>query len=99
LGLVALILLLLQQGRGVWIPVSVALWIGAGHIFSSSTSFANPAVTLGRMVTDAANGIAPAFVPGFIAAQIVGAVSAVVVLALLGGALRSPARANPERDS
>ena len=98
-GLVALIVLLLKQDRGTWIPISVALWIGAGHIFSSSTSFANPAVTLGRMVSDAANGIAPAFVPGFIAAQIVGAVSAVVVLALLDGALRSPARANPERGS
>ncbi len=98
-GLVALIVLLLKQDRGTWIPISVALWIGTGHIFSSSTSFANPAVTLGRMVSDAANGIAPAFVPGFIAAQIVGAVSAGVVLALLDGALRSPARANPERGS
>jgi glycerol uptake facilitator-like aquaporin len=98
-GLVALIVLLLKQDRGTWIPISVALWIGTGPIFSSSTSFANPAVTLGRMVSDAANGIAPAFVPGFIAAQIVGAVSAGVVLALLDGALRSPARANPERGS
>jgi glycerol uptake facilitator-like aquaporin len=98
-GLVALIGLLLKQDRGSWIPISVALWIGAGHIFSSSTSFANPAVTLGRMVTDAANGIAPTFVPGFIATQIAGAVSAVVVLALLDGARRPPAKGNLERDS
>ena len=98
-GLVALIVLLLKQDRGAWIPISVALWIGAGHIFSSSTSFANPAVTLGRMVTDATNGIAPVFVPGFIAAQVLGAVTAVVVLALLEGALRKPTRRNPERDS
>jgi arsenate reductase len=98
-GLVALIVLLLKQDRGAWIPISVALWIGAGHIFSSSTSFANPAVTLGRTVTDATNGIAPVFVPGFIAAQVVGAVTAVVVLALLEGALRKPTRRNPERDS
>jgi glycerol uptake facilitator-like aquaporin len=98
-GLVALIVLLLKQDRGAWIPISVALWIGAGHIFSSSTSFANPAVTLGRMVTDAANGIAPAFVPGFIAAQVLGAVTAVVALALLDGALRQPTRGNPGRDS
>lgn len=98
-GLVSLIVLLLKQDRGTWIPISVALWIGAGHIFSSSTSFANPAVTLGRMVTDAANGIAPAFVPGFVVAQVFGAVTAVVVLALLDGALRSPAGGNPERDS
>ncbi|MCF8549610.1 MAG: aquaporin [Pontimonas sp.] len=99
LGLVALILLLLKQDRGVWIPVSVALWIGAGHIFSSSTSFANPAVTLGRMVTDAANGIAPAFVPGFVIAQILGAVGAVVILALLDGALAPSIRQSRGRDS
>ncbi len=99
LGLVALILLLLKQDRGAWIPVSVALWIGAGHIFSSSTSFANPAVTLGRMVTDAANGIAPAFVPGFVIAQILGAVTAVVILALLDGALAPSIRRSRGRDS
>jgi glycerol uptake facilitator-like aquaporin len=98
-GLVALIGVLVKQERTSWIPISVALWIGAGHIFSSSTSFANPAVTLGRMVSDAANGIAPTFVPGFIAAQIVGAVSAIVVLALLDGAFRPPATRQPARDS
>jgi glycerol uptake facilitator-like aquaporin len=98
-GLVALIALLLRQDRGAWIPISVALWIGAGHIFSSSTSFANPAVTLGRMVTDAANGIAPTFVPGFIAAQILGALSAVVVLARWGRAVGPPTTRNLERDS
>ena len=98
-GLVALIGVLMKQERASWIPISVALWIGAGHIFSSSTSFANPAVTLGRMVSDAANGIAPTFVPGFIAAQIVGAVSAIVVLALLDGAFRRPPTRQPARDS
>jgi arsenate reductase len=98
-GLVALIALLLRQDRGAWIPISVALWIGAGHIFSSSTSFANPAVTLGRMVTDATNGIAPTFVPGFVAAQILGALSAVVLLALWGRAVGPPTTRNLERDS
>jgi arsenate reductase len=98
-GLVALIVLLLRQDRGAWIPMSVALWIGAGHIFSSSTSFANPAVTLGRMVTDATNGIAPAFVPGFVAAQVLGALSAVGVLALWGRAVRPPTTRNLEHDS
>jgi len=75
-GLVFLILVLLASNNTRWVPVSVGLWIVAGHIFTSSTSFANPAVTLGRMVSDAGNGIAPESVWPFVVAQCVGGLCA-----------------------
>jgi glycerol uptake facilitator-like aquaporin len=52
----------------------VAAWIGAAYFFTSSTSFANPAVTIARSLTDSFSGIKFSSVPGFIAAQIVGAI-------------------------
>lgn len=58
------------------IPVSVALYIVAAYWFTSSTSFANPAITVARSLSDSFAGIAPADVPGFIAAQLAGAFSA-----------------------
>ena len=58
------------------VPVSVALYIVAGYWFTSSTSFANPAITLARSLSDSFAGIAPADVPGFIAAQLAGAIAA-----------------------
>jgi glycerol uptake facilitator-like aquaporin len=51
----------------------VGAYIGAAYWFTSSTSFANPAVTVGRMFSDTFAGIAPGSIPGFIAAQVVGA--------------------------
>ena len=60
------------------VPASVALYISAAYWFTSSTSFANPAITVVRSLSDTFAGIAPADVPGFIAAQIVGALLAVV---------------------
>ncbi|MCH8918322.1 MAG: aquaporin family protein [Alphaproteobacteria bacterium] len=60
------------------LPFAVGLFISAGYWFTSSTSFANPAVTLGRAFTDTFTGIRPADVPWFIAAQLVGAVLAAV---------------------
>jgi glycerol uptake facilitator-like aquaporin len=51
----------------------VAAWIGAAYWFTASTSFANPAITIGRALTDTFSGIRPADAPGFIGAQIVGA--------------------------
>jgi glycerol uptake facilitator-like aquaporin len=60
------------------VPASVALYISAAYWFTSSTSFANPAITLVRSLSDTFAGIAPADVPGFIAAQIVGMLLAVV---------------------
>ncbi|HWT51567.1 MAG TPA: aquaporin family protein, partial [Caulobacter sp.] len=60
-------------------PACVGLYITAAYWFTASTSFANPAVTLARGLTDTFSGIAPASVPGFILGQIVGAVLAVAV--------------------
>ncbi|NBC35120.1 aquaporin family protein [Novosphingobium sp. FSY-8] len=62
--------------RHVWVPPSVAFYIVAAYWFTSSTSFANPAITIARCLTDTFAGIAPADVPGFIAAQIAGALAA-----------------------
>ena len=61
------------------IPASVAFYITAAYWFTSSTSFANPAITLARSLSDSFAGIAPSCVPAFIAAQLVGAVSAHLV--------------------
>ena len=61
------------------VPASVALYIGAAYWFTSSTSFANPAITLVRSMTDSFSGIAPADVPGFVAAELLGAVLAVLL--------------------
>lgn len=58
------------------VPVSVALYIVAGYWFTSSTSFANPAITIARSLSDSFAGIAPTDVPGFIAAQLAGALMA-----------------------
>jgi glycerol uptake facilitator-like aquaporin len=72
-GLIATIFIAKNQGRGdnaFWL---VPLWIGGAYIFTSSTSFANPAITLGRSLTDSFSGIAIASVPVFIAAQLLGA--------------------------
>ena len=59
--------------RGEWVAPSVALYIVAAYWFTSSTSFANPAITIIRSLSDSFAGIAPADVPGFIAAQLIGA--------------------------
>jgi glycerol uptake facilitator-like aquaporin len=75
-GLVLAILLLVDQGRTPWIPATVGLWVGAGHLFTSSTSFANPAVSLGRMFTDAITGVAPSSALWFVLFQILGALLA-----------------------
>jgi glycerol uptake facilitator-like aquaporin len=56
------------------IPAAVAAWIGSAYFFTSSTSFANPAVTIGRTFSDSFSGIAPECAPKFIAAQILGAI-------------------------
>ena len=62
--------------RPQWIPVSVALYITAAYWFTSSTSFANPAITIARSLTNSFSGIAPADVPMFIIAQLAGAIAA-----------------------
>jgi glycerol uptake facilitator-like aquaporin len=80
-GLVLLILILAQQGKSNWIPAAVPLWILAGYFFTASTSFANPAVSIGRAFSDAGSSIAWSSVPMFIAAQILGALLAVATAA------------------
>ncbi|MEV6493375.1 MIP/aquaporin family protein [Actinoplanes sp. NPDC051633] len=71
-GLLLLIFALARSGRAVVAPAAVGAYIGAAYWFTSSTSFANPAVTIGRAFTDTFAGIAPASVPGFIVAQVIG---------------------------
>jgi glycerol uptake facilitator-like aquaporin len=61
----------------------VALWIGAAYWFTASTSFANPAITIGRSLSDTFAGIRPADIPGFIGAQLAGAVVGTVMLRML----------------
>jgi glycerol uptake facilitator-like aquaporin len=65
------------------VPYAVGLFITAGYWFTASTSFANPAVTIARTLTDTFSGIAPMDAPGFIAAQLVGAVAATLVFGWL----------------
>ena len=72
-GLLALIGGLTRTGQGRLGPALVPAWIGAAYFFTSSTSYANPAVTIARSVTDTFSGIAPASVPGFVLAQLIGA--------------------------
>jgi arsenate reductase len=72
-GLLWIIGALTRTGNGRLGPVLVPAWIGSAYFFTSSTSFANPAVTIGRAFTDTFAGIAPASVLPFIAAQLVGA--------------------------
>jgi glycerol uptake facilitator-like aquaporin len=83
LGLVLVVFALARSGRSRSAPAAVGAYIGAAYFFTSSTSFANPAITIGRMFSDSFAGIAPASVPGFIAAQIIGGVLAVVIVRVL----------------
>jgi glycerol uptake facilitator-like aquaporin len=83
LGLLLVIFALARSGRSSSAPAAVGAYIGAAYWFTSSTSFANPAITIGRMFSDTFAGIAPSSVPTFIAAQIVGGVLAVAVIKAL----------------
>jgi glycerol uptake facilitator-like aquaporin len=71
-GLVFAIFTLVRTDRTALAPAVVAAYIGSAYFFTSSTSFANPAITVGRMFSDSFAGIAPSSAPGFIAAQLVG---------------------------
>jgi glycerol uptake facilitator-like aquaporin len=85
-GLIAVILTLARTGRAALSAASVAAWIGAAYWFTSSTSFANPAVTVARMFSDTFAGIAPGSVLAFVLAQVVGAALGVgITLALYPG--------------
>lgn len=78
-GLVALIFALVRTGRGALAAPTVGVYIGAAYWFASSTSFANPAVTVGRIFSDTFAGIAPQSAPAFIGMQLLGLVVAVAL--------------------
>ncbi|HEY9369119.1 MIP/aquaporin family protein [Streptomyces sp.] len=82
-GLILLIFGLARTDRLRFAPVAVASYIGAAYWFTSSTSFANPAVTIGRAFTDTFAGIAPSSVPGFIGVQLIGAVVGLALVAVI----------------
>jgi glycerol uptake facilitator-like aquaporin len=69
---VLVVFALAQSGRAAVTPAAVGAYIGAAYWFTSSTSFANPAVTIGRAFTDTFAGIAPSSVPAFVVAQLGG---------------------------
>jgi len=76
-----LLLVILGHRRSEDIPWMVACWIGAAYWFTASTSFANPAITLARSLTNSFSGIRPTDAPGFIVAQVAGALLALGVAA------------------
>ena len=83
IGLLLVIFALVRSERPHLAPAAVGAYIGAAYFFTSSTSFANPAITVGRMFSNTFAGIAPSSVPTFISAQIVGGVLAVGLIKLL----------------
>ncbi len=83
LGLILVIFALARSGRSRAAPAAVGAYIGAAYFFTSSTSFANPAITIGRMFSDTFAGIAPSSAPAFIAAQIIGGALALMVIRAL----------------
>jgi arsenate reductase len=91
-GLLVLIFALARAGRAHSTPAAVGSYIGAAYFFTSSTSFANPAITVGRMLSNTFAGIAPSSAPAFVGAQAAGALLALVVITLLYPRL-SPAQA------
>jgi glycerol uptake facilitator-like aquaporin len=82
-GLLLVIFALARSGRARSAPAAVGAYIGAAYWFTSSASFANPAITIGRMFSDTFAGIAPSSAPAFIAAQVIGGVLAIVVIKAL----------------
>jgi glycerol uptake facilitator-like aquaporin len=92
-GLVLVILVLVAAGRTAAVAPAVGAWIAAAILFTSSDAFANPAVTLARMLTDTWTGIRPGSVPGFLAGQALGGLAGVVLAGWLAFAPppRSPA--------
>ncbi|HEX9031342.1 MAG TPA: MIP/aquaporin family protein [Streptosporangiaceae bacterium] len=83
LGLLLVIFALARTGRAGTAPAAVGAYIGAAYFFTSSTSFANPAITVGRMFSDTFAGIAPSSAPAFIVAQVIGGGLAIAVVRML----------------
>jgi len=82
-GLLVLIFALVRSDRRSAIPVAVGAYITGAYFFTSSTSFANPAITVGRMFSNSFAGIAPSSVPLFVVAQLVAVPIALVVIVTL----------------
>jgi glycerol uptake facilitator-like aquaporin len=91
-----LLLVVIGHRRAEAAPAMVACWIGAAYWFTASTSFANPAITIARSMTNTFSGIRPVDAPGFIVAQIVGALLAFGVSRLLFPAAKPDASVSPE---
>jgi arsenate reductase len=81
-GLVLIIFALARTGRTRYAPAAVGAYIGAAYFFTSSTSFANPAITIGRIFSDTFAGVAPSSAPGYIAAQLIGGAVGLVLVRL-----------------
>jgi glycerol uptake facilitator-like aquaporin len=104
-GLVLVIFSLARAGRAAWAPAVVGAYIGAAYFFTASTSFANPAITVGRIFSDTFAGIAPASAAPFVAAQLAGGVLGLLLVLLLypkrlpservSPGLAAPARPDP----
>jgi glycerol uptake facilitator-like aquaporin len=82
-GLLLVIFALARSGRSQSAPAAVGAYIGAAYWFTSSASFANPAITIGRMFSATFAGIAPSSAPAFIAAQITGGALAIAIIKAL----------------
>ncbi|KQT13112.1 aquaporin [Ramlibacter sp. Leaf400] len=80
------LLLVILRAPAARVAAMVAAYIGSAYFFTASTSFANPAAAVGRMFTESFAGIAPASVPGFVGAQLVGAALAVAISSVFAGA-------------
>ena len=91
-GLILVIFALVRAGRVASAPTAVGAYIGAAYWFTASTSFANPAITIGRMFSNTFAGIAPSAVPVFILAQIGGGIAGVLIIRFLYPTL-TPAQA------
>nr|WP_225448545.1 MIP/aquaporin family protein [Streptacidiphilus sp. P02-A3a] len=89
-GLVLLIFGLAKKDQLRFAPVAVASYIGAAYWFTSSTSFANPAVAIGRAFTDTFAGIKPSSLPGFIGMELIGGIVGLALVALIFGRDRTP---------
>ena len=83
LGLVLVIFALARSGRSRTAPAAVGAYIGAAYFFTSSTGFANPAITVGRIFSDTFAGIAPSSAPAFIGAQLAGCALAIAAIRAL----------------
>jgi arsenate reductase len=83
LGLLLVIFALARTKRSNITPAAVGAYIGAAYFFTSSTSFANPAIAVGRMFSNTFAGIAPSSVPVFVVAEVIGGIVAVIVVKIL----------------